>query len=112
MEALNFKLRSFIDENSIAPVEGLTAKITGTVDEASLEVKVPLESGPYDTAVTAADATVAKFRSAKLADLTVISNQVFIEPVVEFAGASESTSNVKISITLIVASKKPWEGGL
>lgn len=108
MSNINYKLiPKFSDDSANSPAQNLTAQITGNVENAFLEIKIPLESSEYDTNAS------SEYRSASLSGINILKKEVFFEPVVEPSGGQhETTSNVRVSIMLIIESKKPWEGGL
>lgn len=89
----------------------ITAKITGTVGQSFLEIKIPIESVDHSTGSNSNHRSFSELPK----DLKILVNQFFVSPVVIDAVPSnnvDNTSNIQIDVSLVVSGKKPWEGAL
>ena len=112
MSAVDIKLRRIFD-TTVTPVPAnmITAKLTGSVGQSFLEIKIPIDSVPHNTGN---DANHRKVDSLP-ATLKVLENSFYVNPVVlttEAAGGGDNTNNIKIDLSLVLKSKKPWDGGI
>ena len=112
MSAVDIKLRRKFDA-TITPIDNakIEARLTGTKGQSFLEIKIPVESIEHSAG---SDGDHRGF-SALPVNLDIFNNQFFMTPVVIDTAATtknDNTSNVQIDISLVVKSKKPWDGTL
>lgn len=106
---VNIKLRRKFDTLTAINNSAITATITGTQGNSFLELKIPIETVPFNAGANANERAISGIPKT----LAVLKNQVFISPVVDATAATgqvDFTSNLQVEISIIVPGKKPWDG--